>query len=55
MSGSNVFCPRPGCGKEMVWQNDYDLGLDDDDRTYTDFVCGCGAFLTIPWEIEDEG
>lgn len=54
MSGSNVYCPRPGCGKEMVWQNDYDLGLDDDDGTYTDLICFCGVTVTIPWE-DDEG
>lgn len=54
MSGSNVWCPRPGCGKEMIWQNDYDLGLEDDDGTYTDLVCRCGAFVTIPWQREDE-
>lgn len=47
-----MICPR--CERELVWQNDYDLGYDDDDRTYTDYVCLCGVFVTVPWEREDE-
>lgn len=54
MSGSNIFCPRPGCGKETVWQNDYELGIEDDDGTYSDFLCNCGVMVTIPWEREDK-
>lgn len=41
-------CPR--CNKELIWQNDYDLGIEDDDNTYTDYACECGVMVTVPWE-----
>lgn len=53
-----LFCPR--CGEEMIWQNDYDLGIEDDDNTYTDYQCKCGVMVTVPWDMgggdnEEEG
>lgn len=53
MSGTGIHCPR--CDEELVWQNDYDLGLEDDDETYTDYLChGCGVSVTVPWSIQNQ-
>lgn len=53
MSGTGIYCPR--CEAELVWQNDYDFGLEDDDSTYTDYLCfKCGVQVTVPWEYQDQ-
>lgn len=45
-------CPR--CDSEMIWQNDWDYGTgEENEETYTDYLCKCGVSVTIPWERED--
>lgn len=46
----------PICGKEMIWQNDYDYATGEpNEETYTDYACVCGVMVTVPWNrIEDE-
>jgi hypothetical protein len=46
-----IACPR--CDKEMIWQNDYDLG-DETEETFTDYLCVCGVMISIPWRDQTE-
>ena len=48
---ATMSCPR--CYQELIWQNDYDLGHDDD-QTFTDYACQCGVLVTVPWERENK-
>lgn len=45
-------CPR--CYRAMFWSNDYDLGEDEHEETYTDYTCSCGVMVTVPWDMQND-